>query len=264
MSDIVSLNGAKGVKFVGGKAAALATLLRQGFKVPPGFVITAHADLGAAKTQVALLKAFDSLGTDHVAVRSSAVNEDGASAAWAGQLDTFLNVTRDELIASVKKCRQSMDSKRAKAYASEKGISSGKVAVLVQAMVDSEVSGVAFSVHPVSNNRQEMVIEAVLGLGEALVSGHITPDTYIVAKTGEVKECHVANQTKQSVRGIGGTTWAAIKDGARQKLDDRSIVKLAKQVVKLEKFFGFPVDVEWGWVNKQLYILQSRPITTLG
>lgn len=237
---ILPLSQSSNVKLVGGKAAALQKLISAGFNVPRGFVVTASVsdDLRS------VLKEFDRLGVKKVAVRSSAVSEDGANDAWAGQLDTFLEVTRDQLIDMVKACFESANSDRARAYAKQKGVDAGQVAVIIQVMVQAEVGGVAFSVHPVTNNKNQMVIEAVSGLGEKLVSGSVTPDTYVIDKaSGKITEKHLS--------------------GA-QNLSAKYLSELNKTVVSIEKLFNFPVDVEWAFFKSQLYILQSRPITTVG
>ncbi len=127
---------------------------------------------------------FEKLGAEFVAVRSSATAEDSASAAWAGQLDSFLNTNEETLLENVQKCFASLFTPRAVFYRFEKGLHDQKisVAVVVQKMVDSEKSGIAFSVHPVTEDRNQLIIEAGFGLGEAIVSGQITPDSYVVEK----------------------------------------------------------------------------------
>lgn len=127
---------------------------------------------------------FKKLDVEFVAVRSSATAEDSDSAAWAGQLDTFLNVTSDSLIESVQKCWASLFTPRAIFYRFEQGLDDIhiSVAVVVQEMIDSEKSGIAFSVHPVSEDSNQLIVEAGYGLGEAIVSGQVTPDAYVVEK----------------------------------------------------------------------------------
>jgi phosphoenolpyruvate synthase/pyruvate phosphate dikinase len=252
---------------VGGKAFALGSMIRADFTVPDGFVITAEAFLHMTPAlQKYILSYFDALGTAFVAVRSSAINEDGKDAAWAGQLDTFLNCNRTHVIARIEQCWESANSERAKSYARQKSIETAAVAVVVQRMVDSDVSGVAFSVHPVTGNTAQVVIEAGLGLGEAIVSGSITPDTYIVDKnTGNCLEKYISKQSRKLVRSATGITdWQNTgAHGNRQKLTDKQVVELCGQISKLEAYFGHPVDVEWAIQAGELYILQSRPITTL-
>jgi pyruvate,water dikinase len=249
----------------GGKAASLGALLRAGFQVPGGFVvITTEDDLNGLRP--AILEKFDAMSVKFVAVRSSAVHEDGSKAAWAGQLDTFLNVPRRQLLECIGRCMASSGSDRAQAYGAHHGGTAGAVAVIVQAMLDSDVSGVAFSAHPVTGSREHLVIEAALGLGESVVSGEVTPDTYIIeAKSGKIIEASIAAQTKQLVRSLtGGNEWQSVQPPIRSpKLIPAQLAELADTVRRLADFFGHPVDVEWAYAGGELYILQSRPITTL-
>jgi phosphoenolpyruvate synthase/pyruvate phosphate dikinase len=239
---VLPLSEAADVRLVGGKAASLSRLMAAGFNMPDGFVITTLADIGNLD---AALGEFDKLQSKKVAVRSSAAAEDGTKDAWAGQLDTFLNVERAELLDKIRACFESAQSDRARAYAKQKNINMGKVAVIVQKMVPAQVSGVAFSVHPVTNDHCQMVVESASGLGEKMVSGEVTPDTCVVDKqSGDVVEKHLA--------------------GARQILSNVQLKEISETIVKIEALFGFPVDVEWAISNEQLFILQSRPITTLG
>jgi pyruvate,water dikinase len=248
-------------------------MVKAGFNVPEGFVVSSDAFMSMTPTLHDLvLSHFDELRTDFVAVRSSASNEDGKNAAWAGQLDTFLNTDRENLVHNVERCWESVNSLRAQAYAKQNLSQPGRVAVIVQKMVQSDVSGVAFSVHPISNDDTQIVIEAGFGLGEAIVSGQITPDTYTVnKKTGEVIEKLVAHQAKKLVQNASGKTiWKSMGvNGKDQKLSDAQIMKLSDIISRLELFFGYPVDVEWalcgdsGDSGDTLYVLQSRPITTL-
>jgi pyruvate, water dikinase len=140
------------------------------------------------------------------------------------------------------------------------------VAVVVQAMVDSDVSGVAFSAHPVTQSLEQMVIEAGLGLGEAIVSGEITPDTYVLeTESGKVLESFVSPQTKRLIRSANGKTeWQSIDPPANEaKLSPAQLSELAETVCKIAQHYGFPIDVEWAYAGSTLYILQARPITTL-
>ena len=213
--------------------------------MPPGFVIsTAVFKNMTADLAAAILASFDALNTKKVAVRSSAVAEDGKSAAWAGQLDTKLDVKRKELILAVERCWASADSTRARAYAKQKDLNTGPAAVIVQQMIHGRVSGVAFSIHPVTQADQ-IVVEAIPGLAEALVSGSATPDSYLIEKKS------------------GEYNYENLLHG-RPLLSDKQLITLSGAVSRLEKFFGFPVDVEWTFARGKLFILQSRPITTLG
>ena len=134
-------------------------------------------------------------------------------------------------------------------------------------MVNSDVSGIAFSVHPVTEDRNQIIIEAGYGLGEAIVSGQVTPDNYVFEKSDEViLEINVADQEKMLVKKIkGGNKWIKVTKSKidEQKLTGRQIVKLAQLIMKIEKHYGFPCDIEWALEGSKLYITQSRPITTL-
>lgn len=212
---------------------------------------------------------FKTLGAEFVAVRSSATAEDGVAAAWAGQLETYTNITKDQLTENVKKCWASLFTPRAIFYRLEQGFkdTSVSVAVVVQIMVQSEVSGVAFSVHPVTQDSNQLIIEAAWGLGEAVVSGAVTPDSYVVDKDSwKMLDIHASEQEKMLVKKPeGGDEWVDIETERQkaQKLSEGEIVELSKLIVDLENHYGFPVDVEWLRKDGKYWIIQSRPITTL-
>lgn len=212
---------------------------------------------------------FKKLKTKFVAVRSSATAEDSSAASWAGELETYLNTTEKTLLLNVKKCWSSLFTPRAIFYRHEKKMLKTKVgvAVVVQQMVDSEISGIAFTVHPVTKDKKQMIIEAGYGLGEAIVSGSITPDSYILDKRNySFLDINVAAQERQIVKGAsGGTKWLVVSSAKRekQKLSGKQIVELAKICLQIEKHYKFPCDIEWAYVKGKFYITQSRPITTL-
>ena len=211
---------------------------------------------------------FKKLNARFVAVRSSATSEDSSTAAWAGQLDSFLNTTEKTLLENVKKCWASLFTPRAIFYRFEKKLHKEKisVAVVVQKMVDSEQSGIAFSVHPVTQDRNQLIIEAGFGLGEAIVSGQITPDSYIVEKKGWLMlEKNISEQQKALVKSSkGGNEWIELGEkGKKQVLSDKEVIELAKLIVHIEDHYGFPVDVEFAREKGKFFIVQSRPITTL-
>jgi phosphoenolpyruvate synthase/pyruvate phosphate dikinase len=252
----------------GGKGASLARLSQAGFEVPPAFVITADTtgeEIREARTQIE--EAFGKLSSEFVSVRSSATVEDGEQASWAGQFETFLYVGKPDLISKILACKASAHSDRARAYAEQQGVSEIQVAVVVQKMVKSDSAGVAFSANPVNQNHDEMVIEAVLGLGEALVGGSVTPDTYIVDKDAlGIRDKHIGIQNQ----GIfpspeGGTRTLSIEDmvSSHPKLSDVQIKEIASQLVKIENHHNHPVDIEWAYERGKLFILQARSITTL-
>ncbi|MEO6536240.1 MAG: PEP-utilizing enzyme [Candidatus Paceibacterota bacterium] len=214
-------------------------------------------------------KSFKELNTEFVAVRSSATAEDGVEAAWAGQLDTFLNTTEETLLENVRECWASLFTPRAIFYRFEKGMNLQKisVAVVVQKMVNSDTAGIAFSVHPVTEDHNQMIIEAGFGLGEAVVSGQVTPDSYIVTKEPRtIIEKNISEQAQGLYRKAGGgNEWKEIskEKGSSQVLTDQQILSLAEILITIENHYGFPVDTEWAMENGELYIVQSRPITTL-
>lgn len=217
-----------------------------------------------------IIESFHGLNAEYVAVRSSATAEDGAEAAWAGQLESYLNTNEENLLTNVRRCWASLFTPRAIFYRFEKGFSKThvSVAVVVQVMVQSEISGIAFSVHPVTQDYNQMIIEAGWGLGEAVVSGQITPDSYVLEKEPRnILDINIADQERMMVRkSEGGNEWVDVEDNKKavQKLSGRQIVELSDVIVRIEKHYGFPCDIEWAMQNSTIYVVQSRPITTLG
>lgn len=215
-------------------------------------------------------KFFKDLDSEYVAVRSSATSEDSADAAWAGQLDSFLNTTGKTLLENVKKCWASLFTPRAIFYRFEKDLHNHRinVAVVVQKMIQSEVSGIAFSVHPITEDPNQLIIEAGYGLGEAIVSGSITPDSYVIEKEPQrIIDINVSKQERQIVRTQSdGNEWREVKKSLqdKQKLSEEGILELSNIIQKIENHYGFPCDIEWALEKGNLHITQSRPITTLG
>ncbi len=208
---------------------------------------------------------------EFVAVRSSATAEDLPEASFAGQQDTYLNVKgEDEVVKHVQKCWASLFNPRAIAYREEQGFDhfDVSIAVVVQKMVDADKAGVMFTVNPHTGDRDKLVIEAAWGLGEAVVSGEVTPDTYIVDKSSfEVIEEQVSEQEWMYTRDseTGETKKVEVPEDKRseRKLTDEEIKELAKTGVAIEEHYGFPQDIEWAIEDGEVYILQSRPVTTL-
>jgi phosphohistidine swiveling domain-containing protein len=250
------------VERVGAKAANEAELLQADFKVPDAIVLTTDAyeyflkanHIGPRKTRSGILSAsipetildalhagIADLGGYPFAIRSSAIAEDLPDASFAGQYETTLNVDSDESLQSaVLNCWASTLSPHVVAYRNKQGLSSSGMAVLVQKMVPADSAGVAFSANPVSGDRDEVVINAVRGLGERLVSGDATPDEW-TAKNGHI-QCQRAPEE------------------ALQADKVKVIAEIARRV---ESHFGTPQDIEWALADGELYILQARPITTL-
>ena len=212
---------------------------------------------------------FKNLDVEFVAVRSSATAEDGTENAWAGQLDSFLNTKRENVLENVQKCFASLFTPRAIFYRFEKGLHNThiSVAVVIQKMVNSEKSGIAFSVHPVTEDRNQMIIEASWGLGEAIVSGQITPDSYVVEKEPRnILDINIAEKSKGLFRVVtGGNEWKEISEklANEQCLSGKEIIDLSELILRIENHYGFPCDIEWAFEKGKFYITQSRPITTL-
>lgn len=210
------------------------------------------------------------LASSAVAVRSSATAEDLPGLSFAGQQDTYLNVIGPPaIIDAVQRCWASLWTARAIGYRARNHISPDSVAlaVVVQRMVASEVSGILFTANPLTGNRDEMVIDASFGLGEAIVSGQVEPDHYTVdAHTAQIKAKRLGAKALQivpSANHAGGTTTHQQDNAERQALSDAQIVTLAQLAQRIAAHYGTPQDIEWAWANEQLYLLQSRPITSL-
>ncbi len=215
-----------------------------------------------------IVAAHEKLGSEFVAVRSSATAEDSSAASWAGELESYLNTTRDQLLLNVKRCWASLFTPRAIVYRTEKNMKDThvSVAVVVQKMVQSEVAGITFTVHPVTRDYNQMIIEACWGLGELIVGGMVTPDGYVIDKRdGTLIDVNVSEQEEMWVRGSEGNkreTVLADKKGA-QKISLEQIRALGDICQGIEKHYGFPCDIEWAMEAGTFYIVQSRPITTL-
>ncbi|MBT4166420.1 phosphoenolpyruvate synthase, partial [archaeon] len=203
-----------------------------------------------------------------VSVRSSATTEDLATASFAGQQDSFLNVKGDRnLIVYVKKCISSLYTARAIYYRNKQGFKEGeaKLSVVVQKMVDSEKSGVIFSKDP-TNRTENIIVEAVYGLGEGIVSGKISPDHYLVTEDLEIKNIKTSEKKIAIVRNSSGKNEIVRLSPERSKsqvLTNGEILEAADFAMKLEKHYNKPQDIEFAIENKKLYIIQSRPVTTL-
>ncbi len=205
----------------------------------------------------------------YVAIRSSATAEDLPAASFAGQNETFLNVKGGEdVVKAVKKCWASLFGSRSIYYRVEQGFDHLKVgiAVVVQKMCQSEVSGVMFSVDPFTGDRSKIVVEGGFGLGEAVVGGAITPDRYVVDKDSmQIANKHISRQLKMIVKVKGVDQWVEVEEELRevQKVPDKLVLELASYVRQLEEHYDAPQDVEWGVENGKVYIVQTRAVTTL-
>ena len=294
----------------GGKGANISKLIRAGFPIPAGFIITTAAYrqfiaennlMGKISHRVSgmpwrdsnaleqaskeirswfktsttppqiidrVVDAYHALGDIPLAIRSSATAEDLPELSFAGQQDTFLNIISERtLLESMVDCWSSLWTARAIGYRARNGIAHEEVsiAVIVQEMVPAEVSGIMFTAHPLTGTRRELVIDAAFGLGEALVSGQVDPDHYVVdRKKAEVLSKQIgAKQLAILGKQEGGVQVTESEPAQRQALTDEQILQLARIGEQIEAFYDFPQDIEWAWAKGEFSILQSRPITSL-
>lgn len=269
---------------VGGKTANLSRLAA-GYRVPPGFCLTtaaferAHrsgqpaalprslcANLAAAYQRLA---AQAGVAEPPVAVRSSAVDEDGDTASFAGQHETYLNIAGvDAIIAAVRRCWMSALTPRALAYRRERGLATDRIrlAVLIQQLVAADVAAVVFSANPLTGSRDEVVINTSWGLGESIVGGTVTPDTYVARKAGgALLSFTLAEKRRMTVAVPGGTREVDVPRllQCQPTLSDMQVAEMAALAESLEQRMGWPVDLECAYAGGRLYLLQCRPITTL-
>ncbi|MEM7436045.1 MAG: PEP/pyruvate-binding domain-containing protein [Myxococcota bacterium] len=219
--------------------------------------------------RVSVKDAAEALGARYVSVRSSATCEDGSASAWAGQLDTFLNVGPDELLDQIRACWLSIFRAPALAYGATHGYGAGEfgVAVVVQEMVASEVAGIGFSVHPVTQEPDLRLIEACFGQGEAIVSGEVDPDQYVVERGARSIMQRRQSRQKKGLFLAEGQSEPVWRDlgakGGAPKLDDDQVLEYAGLLDTIESHYGHPVDTEWALADGRFHLLQARPITTL-
>jgi len=268
---------------VGGKAANLSRLAAD-WPVPPGFCLTTTAfgqwanhregDPLPAEARELVAASYAQLAerlgiaVPRVAVRSSAVGEDSQTASFAGQYDTYLNLEgADAVVDAVARCWDSARSERVLAYHQQhsQSVSEIRLAVLVQLLVAADVSLVAFSANPVNNNRSEIVITASWGLGESVVSGTVTPDTFIVNKETWGVSTTIADKERMTVIAPNGVREVIVPRPMRklQTLTDAQVMEVAQLAQRLETHMGWPVDIEAAFHGETLYLLQCRPVSTL-
>ena len=237
--DAVDLSDATAVEVVGAKAANLGELIRAGFDVPAGVVLPATLDDAALPAAAA--NALARLNGDRFAVRSSGIAEDTAAASFAGQYETFLGVAREGVADAVRACRDSGQAARVSAYRKKQGLGDepSAVAVIVQELVDAAAAGVAFSADPLTGVRDRVLVSAVNGLGDRLVSGQATADEWWVEQ--------------------GKATCRAAPEGA---IDAKVALRVAALARAAADHFGSPQDIEWAIdANARLFLVQARPIT---
>lgn len=289
--------GRDDLDLAGGKGANLGEMIRLGLPVPEGFVVTTAgyaAAVGSLDLRVAerlqagdsswiradvervpvpedlraeILAAYAGMGGGPVAVRSSATAEDLPGAAFAGQQDTYLNVVGDAaLLDAVRRCWGSLWTERATEYRARLGIDSAlvRIAVVVQRLVDAEVAGVMLTADPVSGDRSTTVLDASAGLGEAVVSGLVTPDHYLLDGGGRIREYlpgrrEVVLRSKQG----GGLTRKSGEPSRAEPLPDAVLVELSRLGAVVARHFGRPQDIEWAYAEGRVWLLQARPMTAL-
>lgn len=289
---LVSAAGALGKSGCGAKAFELSKLLQSGYVVPDGFVLTdktyrrivdwnklrgvAAESLPKSLTEAdippdvlnELTDSFDALIRTYgsVSIRSSSTMEDLEDASFAGQYETVLNVkSREGLFAALGRCWASLTDSRVSAYADEKGIAltDCRMPLLIQGMVRAEQAGVAFSIHPVTFE-ETIVVNISYGLGEAIVSGLVTPDTFLYSKTSGELHKELGFKELKTVFGDEGVVEHETTPLEQSQfcISDDQVYDLCKIVTQLEDWFGTPVDVEFAYQAKELFILQVRAITT--
>ncbi len=266
---------------VGPKTAHLGALSAKR-PVPPGFCVTAEA-YRAARRAGGLTEELAGAIRDaysrftgrraedaYVAVRSSAIDEDGAATSFAGLHDTVLNVRgADAVLAAIERTWESLHSDSARAYRSQRGITAPDLglAVLVQRMVWADSAGVAFSVDPVTGRSDRLVVSASWGLGESVVAGTVNADTWTLDKDGlGVVEERVGDKERMTIPGEEGTSEVNVPRFLRSRpaLTREELASVARMTLELEREQGWPVDVEFAWQGGRLALLQCRPVTAAG
>jgi pyruvate,water dikinase len=262
---------------VGGKAAILSRLARLNYRVPDGFClpVTVMGRVHPHDLQDEINRAISDLMACHrlpdfvAAVRSSAIDEDGAAVSFAGQYESHLNIVGPEgILQSVRRCWDSIYSKHALDYRQRQGLETGslKMAVLVHQLVAADVSVVVFSANPTTGNRNQLLINASWGLGESLVGGTVTPDSFVVRKSDLLITARlVADKERMTVSVPGGTRQVDVPRFIRLEasLSNEQAAETAQLALTLEETLGYPVDIECAYAQGVLYLLQCRPITTL-
>lgn len=258
---------------IGNKAASLVELLRAGFRVPAGMCVTTSAyrawrAAGALTDELRaeLLAAFGSLRAP-VAVRSSSPAEDRADASFAGQYETVLGVRTDqELLQAVEKCWISASSAAAQAYRKDQHAEAEvEMAVLIQELVPASAAGVLFTMNPLTDRVDQVVVNANFGLGESVVSGHAQPDTFVLSKaSGEKIEAQLGTKRVASRLGESGVVATPLEQSQQNtfSLTDEQLRELAEAARALEAHYDFPMDAEWAFEGSILHLLQARPVTT--
>jgi pyruvate,water dikinase len=259
---------------VGGKGLSLGKMAAAGLPVPPGFVVTTDAYRRLAKPGLgsdpafaeSLAGAYQALGGGLVAVRSSATAEDAADTSFAGQQETILGVEGTARVReAIERCWRSLFTERAAAYRAKQGVDESglAMAVVVQQLVPAEVAGVLFTRDPLDPTGRRMLAEASWGLGEAVVSGRVTPDRFRLDRdTGAVLEHHLGHKAIRVT--AAGEEHVPAAQQQQFCLSDTALSQLAALGRQVEAFYRDPRDVEWAFASGRFFLLQARPITVAG
>jgi len=271
MKAVVPLAKAKETALFGSKAVGLGDAARKGLSVPPGVALSGSiVEAVAAGEERAIARVLKLVRPLHgpLAVRSSAVDEDGAEASFAGQHLTLLNVpSAAEVTSAVKEIWWSANSDSAITYRQRVGLfTRPSVGVVVQTLLDSDIAGVMFTQNPI-NGADECMIEASWGLGEAVVAGLVIPDQFRIDRSGKVLEAKPGRK-KRAVRSVatGGTVEEEVSPDLVEKLclDDDQLAELHRLALRCEEVYGPARDIEWAFAGGTLFLLQCRAVTRVG
>lgn len=280
MRQVISFSEMRAEDAIGSKAKNLGLLFQSQFPVPPGFIVTASAlklvmqgdqDPDSWHFPESLRQEIEASYRKYVAapavVRSSCSVEDTESASFAGQYESIVHVTSVHLLESIMRCLRSVDRDHARSYLTQRfaaGESAPAMSVIVQELIDADAAGVVFSKNPITGNEDEIVINASFGLGEAVVSGLVTPDLFIVPKQGAAMlAMELGEKECKTVLGHNGTSLVETTAEERSSfsLREEQLHELKNKTLAIETLLGHPVDVEFAYRQGNLYILQARRIT---
>jgi pyruvate,water dikinase len=271
MTRVVPLADARETALFGSKAVGLGAAIRAGLPVPPGIALSGAAVEAVSSGDALVIEevmAAASVLAAPLAVRSSAADEDGTDASFAGQHVTLLNVSStDELVPALREIWWSANSDSAISYRQRVGLVTRPcIGVVVQSLVDPEVAGVMFTQNPVTG-ADERIVEASWGLGEAVVAGLVIPDTFVIGREGKVVT-RAAGRKQVAIRSSpdGGTVEEPVPDELAERLclDDAQVAELGTLATRCEAAYGPGRDIEWAFAKGQLYLLQCRAVTTVG
>ncbi len=270
--DLSEIEERTPVSLVGGKALNLGLLFRKGFPVPEGICLTTELTKSILDNKGRLKKGIErklkavfakTFAGQIVAVRSSAAEEDSKRASWAGQYYSSLFVKKPEdFVSAVIKCLKSAESFQVAAYQTAIGLKGARsdMAILVQKMVEAEVAGVMFTLNPITDCKEEVVIQSTFGTGQPLVAGELTGDIYFLDREGKVlKEMISPKKFKVTLQGKEKVSEHQQQKNSLSRKELEALVSLGLQI---EQFFGNHQDIEWAMTKGKIYILQARPITT--